>query len=189
MKNDKDATEAAMLSIIWLIIFIAGLIIADEYNRAAGLLLIISTTITVIAVVYCDWRNEQTKKRLDNYIDDAGTRIKEVSEIGAEKLFENKIKAWLKEHDCWYIKYWAGSKFTKTGIPDLLCCVNGYFVAIEVKAQNGTPSELQEHTVKEIRNSGGFAVIAYPSGWNQLRSFLEDISHDVFDRDADLIFK
>lgn len=109
--------------------------------------------------------------------------------MAQEKTFENKIKKWLKEHGHWYVKYWAGSKFTKTGIPDLLCCVNGYFVAIEVKAQNGTPSELQEHTVNEIRTAGGFAVIVYPSGWPKLKTFLDDLGHDVFNRDAELIFK
>lgn len=75
MKNDRDATEAAITVIIWLIAFMGGLIIADEYNLAAGLFLSISVTISVIIICYCDWRNDKTKKRLDRYIDDAGNRI------------------------------------------------------------------------------------------------------------------
>lgn len=85
--------------------------------------------------------------------------------MAAEKNFENKIKAFLKEQGAWFIKYWAGSKFTKDGIPDILACVNGYFVAIEVKAANGRSSELQKYNVREINEAGGFAVILYPQDW------------------------
>lgn len=82
--------------------------------------------------------------------------------MAAEKQFENKIKGLLKESGAWFIKYWAGSKFTKEGIPDILACVNGRFVAIEVKAPNGRASELQKYNVKKINNAGGYAVILYP---------------------------
>lgn len=86
--------------------------------------------------------------------------------IAQEKNFENKIKAFLKEQGVWFIKYWAGSKFTKDGIPDILACINGYFVAIEVKAQNGKPSELQKYHVKKINyEANGIAVILYPQDW------------------------
>lgn len=86
--------------------------------------------------------------------------------IAQEKNFENKIKAFLKEQGAWFIKYWAGSKFTKDGIPDILACINGYFVAIEVKASNGKPSELQKYHVKKINyEANGIAVILYPQDW------------------------
>lgn len=86
--------------------------------------------------------------------------------IAQEKNFENKIKAFLNEQGAWFIKYWAGSKFTKDGIPDILACINGYFVAIEVKASNGKPSELQKYHVKKINyEANGIAVILYPQDW------------------------
>lgn len=87
MKNDKDATQAAVTILIWLIAFMGGLIIADGYNLAAGLFLSISVTITVIIICYCDWRNEKTKKRLSRYIDDAGNRIE--SEVTHHRTREN----------------------------------------------------------------------------------------------------
>lgn len=85
--------------------------------------------------------------------------------MAAEKNFENKIKDFLKEQGAWFIKYWAGSRFTKDGIPDILACVNSYFVAIEVKASNGVPSELQKYNVRKINNAQGIAVILYPEDW------------------------
>lgn len=81
----KDEDEAIRLMMIWLAVFSFGLIIADKWNVAAGLLLSILATITVVIIIYLDWRNEQTKERLDNYIDDAGKRIKEVTGHGTRK--------------------------------------------------------------------------------------------------------
>lgn len=84
MKN-KDTDEAIMLVMIWSIAFVGGLVIADKWNVAAGLLLSLSVTITVAAILYCDWRNDRTKNRLNNYIDDANERIKEGVKHGAGK--------------------------------------------------------------------------------------------------------
>ena len=97
--------------------------------------------------------------------------------LAAEKDFENKIKAYLDEKGAWYIKYWAGSRFTRDGIPDILACVRGYFVAIEVKAQNGKydPEGLQAHKIKEIRKAGGFAMVVFPSGWRDFRKFIDNL--------------
>lgn len=88
--------------------------------------------------------------------------------IAAEKNFENKIKNFLKEHNCWHVKFFANG-FTRTGVPDILGTVNGYFIAIEVKAPNGTPSELQKYNVNEINNCKGFAVIVNPDQFEELQ--------------------
>lgn len=96
--------------------------------------------------------------------------------IAAEKNFENKIKAFLKEQRAWFIKYWAGSKFTKTGIPDILVCFNGYFVAVEVKAQNGKPSDLQLYHAGKINEAGGFAVILYPRDYDLFKDLINQLS-------------
>lgn len=110
--------------------------------------------------------------------------------MAGEKNFENKIKAYIKELGGWYVKYWAGSRFTTEGIPDLICCVNGYFVAIEVKAQNGRPSKLQLHAIHDIRKSYGFAFVVYPSGWEQLKEFLWKLNQGYYSKnELPIIFK
>lgn len=108
--------------------------------------------------------------------------------IGQEKNFENKIKAYIEELGGWHVKFFA-NRMTKSGIPDILACVGGYFVAIEVKAQNGHPSELQLHHCKKIRESGGFAFIAYPSGWETLKKILYMLSNGYFEENTNLILK
>ncbi len=92
-----------------------------------------------------------------------------------EKTFENKVKKFLKEENCWYVKYWGGAPFTKAGIPDILTCVNGYFVAIELKSEKGKPSELQKWTKEEIRKSNGISVILYPTDFEIFKIFITSL--------------
>ena len=106
----------------------------------------------------------------------------------AEKAFETEIKRFLDSHKIWYVKYFA-NRNTKAGIPDILACVNGYFVGIEVKAQEGKPSALQMYNVRKIRESGGFAVVVYPSGFEELKDFILDLKDEVFNRDMSEILK
>lgn len=92
--------------------------------------------------------------------------------MAAEKNFEDKIKAYLKNHGCWHVKFFANA-FTKSGIPDILSTVNGYFVAIEVKAPNGTPSELQKYNVNQINQCQGFAVVVCPKQFEDLKYMIQ----------------
>lgn len=108
--------------------------------------------------------------------------------MAQEKLFENRIKAYIDDLGGWHVKFFA-NRMTRSGIPDLLCCVGGHFVAIEVKAQNGRPSELQLYHCRKIREAGGFAFIVYPSGWDRLKTILNQLKQGYFDTDMDLILK
>lgn len=109
--------------------------------------------------------------------------------MAQEKTFENRIKKYLTSVGAWHLKYWAGAQFTKSGIPDILSCVNGYFVAIEVKAQEGKPTELQLHTIQQIRQSGGFAFVLYPSGYEKFKSFIDNLKKGYFEKEMEVILK
>lgn len=92
--------------------------------------------------------------------------------MAQEKNYENKVKKKLHEHGAWYIKYWAGAEFTKSGVPDILACVYGRFVAVEVKAEHGKASELQKYNLRQIESAGGFAWLLYPKQWYVFCDFL-----------------
>jgi len=72
---------------------------------------------------------------------------------------ESKIQAdflkWAeKQVGVWIVKY-PGGIFGKTGCPDILMCVKGKFVAIEMKKLDGDRRKMQEYQQKKIRSSGG----------------------------------
>lgn len=85
-----------------------------------------------------------------------------------EKAVENKIKKWLKDKNYWFFKV-HGSIFQPSGIPDILACINGKFVAIEVKrTKGGVVSPLQKAQIAKIKENGGIAGVA-----NSMEEFLD----------------
>ena len=110
--------------------------------------------------------------------------------MAEEKLFERRIKKYFHSVGIypagfpkdrmkapmvgWYTKIWGGG-FQKSGIPDLICCVNGVTVAVEIKASNGRPSELQKLNVSRINHSGGVGVFLYPEGFEQFKELLKGV--------------
>lgn len=108
--------------------------------------------------------------------------------MAQEKQYETKVKRFLDQQGAWFIKFFANA-YTRSGVPDLLCCVNGYFVAVEVKAQNGKASPLQVHNCTKIRIAGGFAFILYPSGFEEFKKFIEALKRDEFNRDMPLVLE
>ena len=98
--------------------------------------------------------------------------------MAEEKLFEGRIKKYFHSVGIypvgWYTKIWGGG-FQKSGIPDLICCVNGVTVAVEIKASNGRPSELQKLNVSRINHSGGVGVFLYPEGFEQFKELLKGV--------------
>ena len=94
--------------------------------------------------------------------------------MAEEKNFENKIKKYLDEKKIWYVKYFA-NRNTKSGVPDILACVNGRFVGIEVKATHGRPSPLQIYNRDKIIESGGVSLIVYPQDFENLKKIIEKL--------------
>ena len=94
-----------------------------------------------------------------------------------EKQFENKVKAFLKDQGCYFIKYWGGGQFTKAGVPDLLVCCNGRFLGVELKASGGKPTELQLHHLDQIRKAGGIGILLYPKGFEKFKQKIFEMNN------------
>lgn len=94
--------------------------------------------------------------------------------MAAEKNFENKIKKYLDKKGCWFVKFFANA-YTSSGIPDILSCINGRFVGIEVKQESGKPSLLQKVHLKNIGEAGGIGVLVYPSGYDDLKDLIDNL--------------
>lgn len=90
-----------------------------------------------------------------------------------EKQFENKVKKYLTEQGCWFLKVW-GNGVQKSGVPDLLVCCNGYFLGIELKAEKGKASEIQKYQIRKICEAGGIAFTLYPDQFEAFKDFIEN---------------
>ena len=95
--------------------------------------------------------------------------------MAREKVFENKLKKYLKSKGAWVLKYWGGSVYTQAGVPDLLVCYNGKFMGIEIKAETGHASELQLNTIEQIKKAGGIAFVLFPHDYDKFVEWFETL--------------
>ena len=102
--------------------------------------------------------------------------------MAQEKAFETRIKSHLDRCGAYHVKFFANS-YTKVGVPDVLACLNGHFMAIEVKAPNGRPSALQIHNLELIRGSGGYGLLLYPKDWLRFVRLCDDLMYGKFPED------
>lgn len=79
-----------------------------------------------------------------------------------EKQFQEKVIEFLRSQKVYYVKIWGGG-FQTAGIPDLLCCINGKFVALELKTEKGRATVLQKLNIFKIQEAGGYARVLRPS--------------------------
>jgi len=77
-----------------------------------------------------------------------------------ETLLVNKIIKALKERGGYWLKV-HGSPFQKRGVPDIVGCYEGYFIAFEVKLPGGSydATELQLKNIRDILNANGMATV------------------------------
>lgn len=77
-----------------------------------------------------------------------------------ESAVQKKIIDYLHSIGAWTVKT---IQCNKAGVPDILCCYKGRFVALEVKRDNyakiNETSELQQRTIKQIIAAGGVAGV------------------------------
>jgi len=74
-----------------------------------------------------------------------------------EKDITNLILRYMKTvPDCFAFKE-HGGMYGTAGLPDVICCIGGRFVALEVKVPGGRLTKLQETTLQKIQRAKGIA--------------------------------
>ena len=76
-----------------------------------------------------------------------------------EKNITNKILKYLKTLDKCYAFKEHGGSYGSAGIPDIICCYRGRFVAFEVKNEKGKTTALQDVNIRNIQKADGIAVV------------------------------
>lgn len=91
-----------------------------------------------------------------------------------EKRVKTKVESILKAEDVYYF-FPATHGYGRSGVPDIIACVSGRFLAIECKAGKNKPTALQVREIESIRRAGGVAVVANEENWDQVRPLVREM--------------
>jgi len=77
-----------------------------------------------------------------------------------EKKVKKKVVEILKQYDAYYF-YPVTGGYGASGVPDIVACVNGRFLGVEVKAdaKKRGPTALQQKNLDAINKTGGIGVV------------------------------
>ena len=91
-----------------------------------------------------------------------------------EKAVKAKVKAVLDSEGVYYFMPPANG-FGRSGVPDIVACVNGLFFGIECKANGNKPTALQIREIEAIRRSNGVAVVVDETNWDMVRELVRKL--------------
>lgn len=70
--------------------------------------------------------------------------------------------------------YFSVQQIARRGDPDIVLCINGSFVALELKASaQEMPTPLQRRKLEWILDAEGIAFVVYPENWDEILEYLQ----------------
>jgi hypothetical protein len=91
-----------------------------------------------------------------------------------ESKVKARVHALLAERHAYAVNY-IGGQYANNGTPDILACLDGRFIGIEVKAGRGKPTALQLRSLALVDAAGGLSLIINEKSLDYLRECLQDI--------------
>jgi Holliday junction resolvase len=91
-----------------------------------------------------------------------------------EAKVKKKVVDVLKKNGAYYF-FPATGGFGRSGVPDIVCCYRGVFVAIECKAGNNKPTPLQQAEMGKIKQAQGFVLVVNEDNIDDVTTLLRDI--------------
>ena len=91
-----------------------------------------------------------------------------------EKKVKQKVAKLLKEAGAYYF-FPATGGYGRSGVPDIVGCLDGKFFGIECKAGKNTTTALQELELRKIEESGGRALVVNESGAATFKEIFLDV--------------
>ncbi|MFV0534018.1 MAG: hypothetical protein ACK5MR_10235 [Cumulibacter sp.] len=76
-----------------------------------------------------------------------------------ESAFQTKVKHYLEDKGAYVINVFGGGNFQTAGIPDLVICYKGIFLALELKVGYNKASELQLIHLERINAAEGIGLV------------------------------
>lgn len=95
-----------------------------------------------------------------------------------EAKTKKRVKKILEDAGAYYFMPPANG-YGRAGIPDIIACYHGRFIAIECKSDVGVPTELQKRELDRISAAGGYAMVVHDreSEYRALETLLEKIKY------------
>jgi len=95
-----------------------------------------------------------------------------------EKKVKDRVVAVLKMEEVYYF-FPATHGYGRSGVTDIIACVNGHFLAIECKAGGGKLTALQIREIKHILACNGEAVVANESNVEMIHNLVRRLKGTV----------
>lgn len=95
-----------------------------------------------------------------------------------EKKVKDKVKSILTAHEVYFFSP-ATHGFGRSGVPDIVACVNGWFLAVECKANGGKTTALQVREIEAIRRSNGVAVVVDETNYDMLPALIKKLKGET----------
>lgn len=92
-------------------------------------------------------------------------------EAKVKKRVREILDEFCKDHKGYYF-FPPANGYGRQGIPDVICCIQGRFVAIECKANGGVPTALQLREMDKITKGGGLSFIIDEDTLDKLKAYL-----------------
>ena len=92
-----------------------------------------------------------------------------------EAEVKKHIKNMLRKYDVWFFMPF-GYNIGRAGIPDFICCIKGYLLAIEAKGESGEVTKLQRIEQETIIKAGGVALVVNEYMLEELEKVVESMT-------------
>lgn len=93
-----------------------------------------------------------------------------------EKDLIAKISNYLKSVQDLFFWKEHGGQYGTAGIPDLIVCYKGKFIAFEAKVGKNKATPLQDATIKRIIKAGGYALVVRTL--DEVKEIIEALAKD-----------
>ncbi len=91
-----------------------------------------------------------------------------------ESKVKRKVTDILNKYNAYFF-YPPSNGFGRAGIPDIIVCYCGQFIAIECKAGKNTTTALQRKELRAIEDAGGYALVINETNIEQVDAVLHQL--------------
>jgi hypothetical protein len=91
-----------------------------------------------------------------------------------ETRVKRKVSDILRKYEAYFF-FPASNGFGRAGIPDIIACYRGQFIAIECKAGKNITTALQRRELSAIESAGGYALVINETNIEQVEAVLQQL--------------